>query len=190
MNTTPIWVTLVVAALGFVATLGGVLITQLSADKRERQNRADELARESQRWAREDEARTFEQRRDAYISFYETLGQALGFVNSFFDHGADLSKLPLRSGWQTALYYSLQRVEIYGSESIVALAQRAFEVTEAWGGMMRRSSEDPERVVHDEALSLEAIGSPFTFIAAVRTELGVPGSQRGDLNSRGECNER
>jgi hypothetical protein len=58
--------------LGFVGTLGGalggVVITQRSAEKRERENRTDELGREHARWAREDEARTFEQRRDAYIA--------------------------------------------------------------------------------------------------------------------------
>lgn len=63
MNTTPLWVPLVVAALGFVGTLGGtlggVLITQRSAE-RELENRANDAERERARWAREDESRTFE----------------------------------------------------------------------------------------------------------------------------------
>ncbi|WP_409436913.1 hypothetical protein [Mycobacterium sp. SMC-14] len=187
MNT-PIWVPLVVAALGFVGTLGGalggVVITQRSANKRERESRADEVGRERARWAREDEARTFEQRREAYIAFYEALGQALGTVNSFFHSDADLSRLPLPRGWELPLYYSLQRVEIYGSESIVALAQRAFEITEVWGGTLHRSPTDPDTVIHAEDLSYEADGSPMAFIAAVRKELRIPEVQRNESNSR------
>jgi hypothetical protein len=101
-------------------------------------------------------------------------------VNAFFGPGADLSKLPLPQGWGGPLYYNLQRVEIYGSESIVALAQRAFEVTEVWGGTLRQSRDDPKRDIHDEDLSYEADGSPTTFIAAVRNELRVPKGQRSE----------
>jgi hypothetical protein len=107
-------------------------------------------------------------------------------VNSFFHPGADLSKLPLPQGWYGPLYYHLQRVEIYGSESIVALAQRAFEVTEVWGGTLRRSPDDPDRVIHNEDLSYEAGGSPMAFIAAVRKELGIPEGQRTEPNSRSQ----
>jgi len=184
MNTTPVWVPLVVAALGFIGTLGGalggVVITQRSADKREQESRADQFKQERERWAREDEARTFEQRRDAYIAFYEALGQTLGIVNYFFHKGADLSKLPLQQGWNDFLLYHLQRVEIYGSESIVALAQRLYEITGVWGGTLHRSPDDPNRVTHDEDLSYEADGSHLTFIAAVRKELRVPEGERAE----------
>lgn len=178
VNTTPVWVPLVVAALGFVSTLGGalvgVIITQRRADKREQEARDAEFERERARWAREDAARTFDERRVAYIAFYEALRQVVTLVNSFFDEGADLSKLPLPCGWEGLLYRQLQHVEIYGSEAVVALAQRAFEITTVWGGTLRRSADDPTRVTHDEDLSYEADGSPFTFISAVRKELGVP----------------
>jgi hypothetical protein len=189
VNTTPLWVPLVVAVLTFIGTLGGalggVVITQRSADKRERENRADEFKLERERWAREDEARTFEQRRDAYIEFYESLGQTLVAVNYFFHEGADLSGLPLQQGWDAPLLYHLWKVEIYGSESIVALAQRAYEITGVWGGSLHRSPDDPDMVIHDEDLSYEASGSPVTFIDAVRKELRVPEGQRAEPNSQG-----
>jgi hypothetical protein len=189
VNTTPLWVPLLVAVLGFIGTLGGalggVVITQRSADKRERENRADEFKRERERWAREDESRTFEQRRDAYIAFYEALAQTDGIVNYFFHEGADLSRLPLPQGWDGPLLYHLQRVEIYGSESIVALAQRLYEITNAWGGSLHRSPDDPDRVIHDEDLSYEAGGSHLTFIAAVRKELRVPEGQRAESRRDG-----
>ncbi|OBB76803.1 hypothetical protein A5759_05200 [Mycobacterium sp. 852014-52144_SCH5372336] len=166
------------AALGFIGTLGGalggVVITQRSADRRERESRAEEFKRERARWAREDAARTFEERRDAYLGFYEALRQALAFANSFFDEGADLSRLPLPYDWYGPLYHHLQRVEIYGSEAVIALAQRAFEITTVWAGTLRRSSDDPAMVTHDEDLVYEADSSPFVLIAAIRKELGVP----------------
>ena len=63
-----------VAGLGVLGTLaGGVIggvITQRRADRREDKAWARDRAREHERWTREDGARTFEHRREAYIDFY------------------------------------------------------------------------------------------------------------------------
>jgi hypothetical protein len=60
--------TIVVAIIGFVGTivgtLGGVLITQWRSDARESSAWARESKHETDRWNREDAARTFEQCRD------------------------------------------------------------------------------------------------------------------------------
>ena len=73
VNTTPLWVPLVVAAIGllgtFSGTIAGVLITQRRSDRREGLTWERERQRERDLWAREDALRTFEQRRDAYIGF-------------------------------------------------------------------------------------------------------------------------
>jgi hypothetical protein len=64
MGTTPLWVPLVVAVIGLVATIVGVIITQRRSDRREKIAWERERERERERWAREDAARTFELRRE------------------------------------------------------------------------------------------------------------------------------
>jgi hypothetical protein len=160
-----------------VGTLGGVLITQRRSDDREQAAWDREIQRERERWSREDEARTFGQRRDAYIGFYEALGQVLSRINHQFDP-APVEPVPFSPGWDYSMYSQLQRVEIYGSESLVQMAQRAFEVVTAWGGTLRPDPKEPGSVLHDGDLSYEAGGAPMMFIAALREELGVPKGAR------------
>jgi hypothetical protein len=169
--------TIVVAILGLVGTiggaLGGVLITQWRSDARERAAWERETQRERERWGREDEARTFEERRDAYIAFYDILNQTLGRINLQF-HPPPHEPTPFPQGWDYPMFATLHRVEIYGSESLVAAAKHAVEVIAAWGNSVHPDPDEPGAIVHDEELSYEAGGSQMTWIAAVRTELGVP----------------
>ena len=81
---TPLWVPLVVAALGFVSTLTGVVVTQILANRRERASWNRDLQREQVRWTREDQRLTFEQRRTAYVEFYESLQR---MMLRAYDHG-------------------------------------------------------------------------------------------------------
>jgi hypothetical protein len=166
MSTTPAWVPLAVAAIGLVGavggTLGGVVLTQRRADAREVENRAAEARRERARWAREDELRTFEQRRDAYIAFFEADRDAVRLFNQCQYHRPSR---PLPAGWTGAMWVSLQRVEIYGSAATVAIAQRAFEIVTVW-----------ESFPQDEGIVIEADNAPWKFIEAVRAELGIPGA--------------
>jgi len=67
----PLWVALVGLLGTVVGTIIGALITQHHADKREADTWEREQQRERARWAREDAARTFEQRRTAYVDFYQ-----------------------------------------------------------------------------------------------------------------------
>lgn len=88
MTTTPLWVPLVVAGIGVLGTLvgaiGGVLVTQRRSDRREEVVWQREREREQQRWAREDAARTFERRLEAYSEFYEYLRR---MALQAYDHG-------------------------------------------------------------------------------------------------------
>ena len=95
MNSTPLWLPLAVAGIGLlgtiIGTVTGVLIAQRRSDRREREAWQRERDRERQLWAREDALRNFEQRRDTYVSFYETLRKT---VLKVYDHGMGLSAPP------------------------------------------------------------------------------------------------
>jgi hypothetical protein len=70
---TPFWVTVLVAGLGVAGTVTGVIITQRWADSRECRLREIDRNREQERWAREDQVRTFDHRREAYTDYFENL---------------------------------------------------------------------------------------------------------------------
>ncbi len=78
----PLWVPLLVGLLGPV----GVLYTQWRPDNRERRTRDEarqpeqeqwdrQERQQRQQWAREDAARSYEQRRDAYLRFVTRFDQ-------------------------------------------------------------------------------------------------------------------
>ena len=84
---TPLWVPLVVAGLAVLGTLAGVLVTQRWSYRREAIAWTRERQREQERWAREDEARTFEHRREACAEFYVAV-KAL--ARKAYEHGFGL----------------------------------------------------------------------------------------------------
>jgi hypothetical protein len=165
MSTTPLWVPLLVAALGVVSTLVGIVVTQIMANRRERANWTRELQREQTRWSREDQARTFSYRRVAYVQFYESLRSAIARINFLIVYGSDGARMP--EGWYYELFEKLQHVEMYGSADVVTVAQRAFEVTQAWG-------DRAGPAVNDEDLDYEVSGMASTLLDAIRKDLGVP----------------
>ena len=113
MNTTPLWVPLVVTALGFV----GIVVTQFIANRRERKNWDRERKRERERWSREDQARTFEHRRAAYVEFYESLRSMQGRV---YSHGSEDAYGPpeLEEDWGLDAWEKLQVLELYPTPRI------------------------------------------------------------------------
>ncbi len=171
----PLWVPLVVALIGVVGTvvgtIGGVLITQRAADRREKASRAHGLEREQARWTREDVARTFEHRREAYATFYEALRDAMARINYLIAWGPGGPDTRLEGGWDYHLRERLQNLEIYGSAEVVALAWRAFEVTQAWGDRSGPGSTD-------EVLDIESAKAREALIVGIRQDLGVP---KGEL---------
>ena len=169
MSTTPLWVPLLIAGLGLLGTvvagLGGVLLTQRRADRREREAWERETERERERWAREDAARTFEQRRDATVDFYESLRE---MARDAYDHGIGLSeseKLPW--DWQMPTFRKLQHLRVYGSPDVVDAASEAYSRAWRWGHETTRGSGGSElEEEYDEAESI--------LLAAIRKDLSVP----------------
>ena len=160
--TTPLWVPLVVAALGFVSTVVGIVVTQIMANRRERASWQRDTDREQQRWQREDQARTFEHRHTAYVEFYEALRAMMLRV---YDHGMGLSdegnELP--EGWQNDAAEAVRRLE--GTVTLIekcsgALEFEAVATEHRWvvhisGGNVGRGDLTPDR----EAVG--HLGSPF-----------------------------
>jgi hypothetical protein len=105
---TPLWVPLVVAGLGLAGTIGGtiggVMIAQRRSDRREELNWNREREREKERWAREDVARTFDHRRDAYSDFYESLRE---MALTAYNHGMGLRDEEELGEWQLPTYQKL-----------------------------------------------------------------------------------
>ena len=99
VQTTPLRVPIVIAAASVVRTFGasvsGVLIAERRVERRDSDNAwTRERKREAKRWAREDEMRTFEHRRETYADFDESLKD---MARAAYDHGrvlTDETELP------------------------------------------------------------------------------------------------
>lgn len=174
------WVPLVVAVLGLtgtaVGTIGGVLIAQRRSDRRETENWVRESERERARWLREDEARTFEQRRVAYVEFFESLRemQRIAYNHGFgleaygggqFEDGTELPE-----GWQTQTFRRLQHLQIYAMQRVADLASEAYSATWRWGHAARYGVLD-DRFHADEEQSDVA---EMAILDAIREDLRVP----------------
>jgi hypothetical protein len=157
---------LVTGGFSILGTLSGVWLSQRAAAKREAVSWAREVQREKDKWEREDQARTFEQRRTAYVEFYELVEATWTSVNQWISWGEERPDLQLRPDWDHELWDKLSAVRIYGSEAVYASALRAFELVEAW-----HSHSGPSR--NDESLDIQAGAAKNRLLAAIRRELGV-----------------
>ena len=178
MNTTPLWVLWVpvlVAALGIAGTLGGVMITQRRADRREEAASEREKEREQSRWSREDALRTFEQRRTAYVDFYQANGQAGQSVSSYIAarrRGDDDVESPQL--WASVVDERLQVLEIYATPRVTALAQKAHTAYRRTSLEARRPQGVDDDQLKERMHDWDAARSEL--LAAIHEDLGVPNS--------------
>jgi len=143
VSSTPLWVPLVVAGIGVAGTLtagiAGGLIAQRWSDRREVSAWAREREREHERWAREDEARTFEHRRQAYADFYQAV-KAL--ARTAYEHGYGFTEPELPEGWQSDAFAKLARLEFYADRPVATAASTAYGAAWSWGQFGKYN--DPE----------------------------------------------
>jgi hypothetical protein len=176
MSTTPLWVPLLVAGLGIVGTVAGtvsgVVLTQRQAARRDALSWDRERKREEQRWAREDLARTFEHRRDAYVEFYESL-RDMAFM--IYNHGMGLCERPdggdeLPSDFQLPGYRKLQHLEVYATPFVGQPAQDAYNAALQWGVRVRFGRDDGDFYERQELYDRKSI----ELLDVIRMDLGIP----------------
>jgi hypothetical protein len=168
---TPLWVPLVVAALGlfgtFAGTIGGVLITQRRADQRERASWNRERERERERWAREDAARTFDHRRDAYVAFYESLRE---MAFTAYNHGMGLRAERELGEWQLPTYQKLQHLRLYGAPHVVEAADAAYTAAWWWGDNALFGQDNAEFYEGQERFD----AAESELLERIRADLAIP----------------
>jgi hypothetical protein len=169
VSSTPVWVPVVVAGLAVVGTLAGVLVTQRWSDRREASAWTRERQREQERWAREDEARTFEHRRQAYLDLYVAV-KAL--AKTAYDHGFGLTdEEDLPEGWQSDAFDKLHRLQFYADRELAAAASKAYSAAWSWGYYGKHGApDDPDfhagQQTYDDA--------ELAMLGLMRNRLAIP----------------
>ena len=172
----PPWVLLTVAAIGLLGSLlgalaafGGVMLTQRRSDRRDEAAWARERRRENERWAREDAARTFELKREAYISYFETVGR----YRDELSRNLPGDNVPSREEYQGLiddLGVARAKVDIYGSPKIKFFAEGLEKlINDILRGRVRREDDLSARVSKMVALSLLR----SNILEATRMDLGI-----------------
>jgi hypothetical protein len=130
MATPTVWIPLIIAFLGLGGGLGGVLLSQYFANRRSQRDRErddarwqQEREREQASWAREDAARSYEYRRAAYVDF----------TMEFHHRHKEFIKGDEAPGdYLDALYDRLIGIQIFGTENVTQLADKAYDILVNW----------------------------------------------------------
>lgn len=169
---------LVVAAIGVLGTIGGgvagVLITQQRADRRDETAYLREREREHDRWEREDDARTFEYRREAYAECYEAVkvlaktayDKCYGFI--------ELEDGELPFDWHMEAFAALQRVAIYGTHAVTEAANTAYGKAWSWGHYGKYDDPDDEKFFE---LQESYDDAEVELLMQIREDLAIPGGE-------------
>jgi hypothetical protein len=168
------WVTLVVAILGLIGTAGGaitgVVITQRRSDRRENTAWQRERERERERWAREDAARTFDLRREAYIEFHAAVNRQRAVfidVQRVRHEGFVEPDQSTSDELERDLRRTQEKVRIYGSPAVVEVADYIVERLMA----ARSTLKDEERTGrHLTAFARKEA----ELLGLIRADLGIP----------------
>ncbi|MFF4131629.1 hypothetical protein ACFY1B_08825 [Streptomyces mirabilis] len=167
-----------------VAGTVGALITQRWSDRRETVAWERERQRERERWAREDEARTFEQRRQSYVEFYEALK---AMARTAYDHCYGFTEeSELAEGWQSDAFAKLAQLEFYANRPVAAAASAAYSAAWSWGHFGEHDApDDPsfhERQEVYDAAELEMLNLMRQSLSIPEADLTLPppGYARGE----------
>jgi len=172
--TTPLWLPLASAGIAVVGTLGGGLVTQRWSDRRDNKTWQRERAREQQRWVREDQARTFEHRREVFEDFYQAV-KAL--ARRAYDHGYGFDDTPeLPFDWNDAAASKLNRLALYADRDLYGAAAAAYNAAFWWGHHTKYDDpDDPESYERKERFD----NAEYELLRLLRQALLIP---EGDLS--------
>jgi hypothetical protein len=172
-GTTPLWVPLLIAAIGVAGTLiagiSGTLIAQRWADQRDDKTWAREREREQERWRRKDEARTFEHRREAFEECYQAV-KAL--ARRAYNHGYGFDGTPeLPFDWNADAFAKLQRLGIYVDRRAYGAAERAYNAACSWGTHTKYDDpDDPEFYERQQRFD----DAEYDMLVLMRQALSIP----------------
>src|SRR5207248_11412239 len=119
--------------------------------------------------------RNFEARRDACVSFYETLRE---MARTAYDHGMGLSEplteeteaeLPFE--WNQAAAKKLEHCRIYASPEVLAAADAAYNACWKWGHLTRYGNDDGDFYDRQEIYN----DRELVLYDAIRRDLGLVG---------------
>ena len=139
---------MLVASIGVLGTLagglGGVLITQRRADRREGESWQREREREREQWRREDIARAFEHRREACVEFHASVRAARDELFRPFhpvtideDRAIELGREVFKK-YTTLILYSSPELTNSATETLTALTDlRTFTLNGGGAGSER-----------------------------------------------------
>jgi hypothetical protein len=170
----------VVAVIGVLGTLSGgiagVLITQRRSDRRDDKTWERERARERERWSREDEARTFDHRRESYVDFYDSLKV---MARAAYDKGYGFHEEPeLPDDWHTPTFERLNRLRIYATPRVAAAAAAAYNAAWRWGHYCKHDDLDDPKF-HEGQDAYDA--AEIDLLMRIREGLAIPGSDMDDV---------
>jgi hypothetical protein len=155
----------------------GILISQYLSIRRDDKQWNRERDRERERWQREDAARTFDQRRIAYSSFYEELRVIAAAIhgNSFTEANA----VQLPDDWDARVYEKRQVLDLYAMGDLGPAADKALDALAAYGkSSLGGSKASMVKEARDRYFKAE-----LEVLTLMRKDLAVPGSAY-DASSR------
>lgn len=186
VSTTPLWLPLLVAALGIIGTVAGtvagVVLTQRQASRRDELVWSRERTRERERWAREDAERTFNHRRDVYEEFYETLRDMTLLIYNFgigLSEESESNDGHLPFDFQLQAFRKLQRLRLYALPATAQAAEHAYNSAWRWGDRTR-FNQDSEQFYEDQN---DFDNAEERLRDAIRGDLSVPSTRDSWLST-------
>jgi hypothetical protein len=179
MSSTPIWVAFAIAVISVVGTLAGGIVgsvlTQRWSSAREERSWTREHERQREQWLRDDQARIFEYRREAYLDFYAGVkDMARAAYDKCMGLIFDGSPEP-EDHWHQPTFEKLQRLQFYADRELARAASDSYNAAWSWG-MNGKFDEPDDPDFHGFQERYD--DTELTMLALMRNRLGIA---EGDL---------
>lgn len=121
------WPTLVIAGMGFVSTVTASVYSQRHAARREDLKWEREQAQTRTLWEREDAARSYDDRRHAYLEFIAELDKIISA-----SYWLTPDSPPPPEDYLAGVGTCLLRVRVFGSQAAAQMAENAMQRLDDW----------------------------------------------------------